>query len=338
MPQPVEPFATFMARALYDPERGYYAKRIRTVGARGDFSTSATLSPLLGQAVAGWVMKEGYQDLGLRDVIEVGGGDGSLMAGVLQTLGWWRRRRFGFHVVETSPVLLDLQKQRLAKRGVTWHTDLREALQQCGGRALIYHNELVDAFPVTLIEWDAESQTWQEVWLARSAQGFSEKLQPLSLSPEEGHSCSVLRKWTSASPPPHPKQRCELHLSVRRWLQSWAPHWRAGAMLTIDYGDVFPDLYHRRPDGTLRAYLLQQRIEGSDVYANFGRQDITADVNFTDYCSWAKDLGWQEEAFGTQAELIQTHAKEKVCDAIDARLTDPQGAGAAFKFVIHRRL
>ena len=41
-----------MARALFDPERGYYTRHIKTVGARGDFSTSATLSPALGHAIA----------------------------------------------------------------------------------------------------------------------------------------------------------------------------------------------------------------------------------------------------------------------------------------------
>jgi SAM-dependent MidA family methyltransferase len=33
------PFDRFMEAALYHPDLGYYAKRIRTVGARGDFTT-----------------------------------------------------------------------------------------------------------------------------------------------------------------------------------------------------------------------------------------------------------------------------------------------------------
>jgi SAM-dependent MidA family methyltransferase len=38
-------FSDFIARALYDPQRGYYTRRIRDVGgSRGDFATSATLS------------------------------------------------------------------------------------------------------------------------------------------------------------------------------------------------------------------------------------------------------------------------------------------------------
>ena len=58
MPPEAEPFSQFMARALFDPERGYYTRHIRTVGSRGDFSTSATLSPSLRGAAAAWLKSE----------------------------------------------------------------------------------------------------------------------------------------------------------------------------------------------------------------------------------------------------------------------------------------
>ena len=60
-------------------------------------------------------------------------------------------------------------------------------------------------------------------------------------------------------------------------------------MLTIDYGGAAEDIYHRRPRGTIRAYLLQHRLEGPAVYENPGRQDLTADVNFTDLIEWSGD-------------------------------------------------
>ena len=34
------PFEQFMARALHDPQHGYYARRITGVGRRGDFTTA----------------------------------------------------------------------------------------------------------------------------------------------------------------------------------------------------------------------------------------------------------------------------------------------------------
>ena len=51
---PAARFEDWMRVALYDPDLGYYAQNVRSVGPRGDFSTAATLHPALGEAVAAW--------------------------------------------------------------------------------------------------------------------------------------------------------------------------------------------------------------------------------------------------------------------------------------------
>ncbi|OYW70664.1 MAG: hypothetical protein B7Z37_30030 [Verrucomicrobia bacterium 12-59-8] len=308
-----EPFSAFMARALFDPERGYYTRHIRTVGSRGDFSTSATLSPSLGHAIADWLKAESHLQPHVRHIIEIGAGDGSLMQTLRKSFGWWARRRFTFHIVETSPVLRQEQQKKLGGK-FTWHTDLAAALASAQGHAFIYHNELLDAFPATLVQWNAAEQRWLEVWVP-------EQLHAHHLDPAH---YSALRHTSFAD-----RQRCELHVSVRDWLHQWTPHWKSGAMLTIDYGDAFPQLYHRRPHGTLRAYLLHQRLTGTDIYANPGRQDITADINFTDYTAWLQALGFAEVSQHTLAEFLHAHSAP-------ARLADPDGAGTAFKCFVHR--
>lgn len=325
-----EPFSAFMARALFDPQRGYYTRNIKTVGARGDFSTNATLSPLLGQAIAAWLKEEISQQRSVKHIIEIGAGDGSLMASIRKSLGWWTRRQFHFHIVETSAVLQTRQRQRLAKHSTTWHQTMAEALRAADGAAFIYHNEVLDAFPATLIQW--QDDQWHEVFVGRDSAGRArEDLQPCTLN-----ASSVFAAW---QPPPHPRQRCEVHVSVKDWMTEWSPHWQHGAMLTMDYGDTFPALYHRRPNGTLRAYLLQHRLEGMSIYENPGRQDITADVNFTDYRDWARELGWEEAAYGTQADFIGARVKVRPGhSAVDDFLLNEHGAGHAFKHVIHRRL
>ncbi len=322
-----ETFTSFMARALHDPQRGYYARKVQAIGAKGDFSTSATLSPALGQAIAQWLKEESKIMPEVRHIIEIGAGNGMLMETIQKNLGWWQRRRFQWHIVETSEGLRAQQKQRLGKR-VTWHSDLCCALKSIGGKAFIYHNELLDAFPVVLLQW--QETEWQEVHVDFSGSLARESLLPHSLSSTDRESFSIFRQA-----PQSPHQRVELHLSVRDWLGHWAPAWVEGSMLTVDYGDVFPALYHRRPKGTLRAYLLHQRLEGAEVYQNVGRQDITADINFTDYRAWAKSLNWQEAFFGTQAEFCMPSQKT---GAITSQLLHADGAGGAFKVVCHRKL
>jgi SAM-dependent MidA family methyltransferase len=326
-----ESFETFMARALYDPERGYYSRHIQTVGAEGDFSTAATLSPLLGRAVAGWIQEESRQQGGLRNIIELGPGNGMLSRGIRRELGWWHRRRFAWHYVETSPVLC-AQQQALLGAGGRWHTSVEEALRYCEGQALIFHNELLDAFPVIQVEFRAGQ--WQEVWIdwedpwgEQATCAPRERLQPLQWTEKQRQPFGVLRCQAADG------QRCELHRAVYEWLWNWAPSWRMGAMLSIDYGDTFPELYRRRPRGNVRAYRLQQRITGVGVYANPGRQDLTADVNFTDYRAWAQDLGWVEEAWQTQGEFIRSRISVDPGDP----MVCGEGAGGAFKCVVHRK-
>lgn len=314
MPPEAEPFSSFMTRALFDPERGYYTRHIRTVGARGDFSTTTTLSPCLGVAVAARLTSESRIQPHVRHIIEIGAGDGSLMQAVRKSLGWWMRRRFTFHIVETSPVLREQQQKRLGG-AVHWHSNIESALAAARGNAFIYHNELLDAFPATLVQWHAAEQNWLEVWV------------PESLHPQDFDAAHFSALRHTAFPD---RQRCEIHPSIRDWLQKWTPHWESGAMLSIDYGDDFPQLYHRRPQGTLRAYLLHQRLTGVDIYANPGRQDITADINFTDYSAWLTELGLEQISRQTLGEFLLPHGAPR-------QLLDPDGAGTAFKCLVHRR-
>ncbi|WP_206171109.1 SAM-dependent methyltransferase [Phragmitibacter flavus] len=314
-----------MARALFDPSKGYYTANVGTVGRRGHFSTSATASTLLAQGIARWIKSQIQKPA--PAIIEVGGGDGSLMHDLRRTLGWWQSRRYQWHMVEVSPVLQLKQREKLGT-SVTWHQQLHSALDECNGNALIYHNELVDAFPVRLLQWSAVDSQWQEIHLQQEQPTWKETLLPFPPS-------DIPFTPLSVTPPAQPRQRIELHESYHQWLHSWAPHWKNGAMLTIDYGDLFPAIYHRRPTGTLRAYLHHQTLTGPELYLNMGRQDITSDVNFSDLIAWGNSLGWQAEPLLTQREFLLPVASKKP-SAADAFLLEEFGAGTAFKVLVQK--
>jgi SAM-dependent MidA family methyltransferase len=355
-------FDEFMAAALYDPEHGYYTTGIGDVGGRGgDFATSATLSAGLARAIAGWIAEEitRLSWSGPVAVIEVGGGNGALAASVLKSLGWWRRRSIRYHLVEVSPVLRELQQAKLVKRrwslshlkergrprprtevprptsgpgaapllehgqAVVWHESIADALAACGGRALIFSNELVDAFPAKWLRWDGTR--WEEVCVSyEPSQGLGEIFRELQAGLSADHfSALALTK-------PPLGQRIEILPSFRKWLQDLAPHWLEGTMLTIDYGaDSAEIIYDRRPGGTMRAYYRQQRIEGGGIYARFGRQDLTSDVNFADLVRWGEELGWETAGLGTQWEFLQRHGAETDLVAGD-------GVGEAFRVLALR--
>ena len=303
-------FDRFMERALHDPERGYYARRIRGVGKSGDFTTAPMLSSTLARAIAAWANRA-MAETGCRDLIEAGPGEGKLAAEVLRALPFGRRWRTRLHLVERSQPLREKQ-QALLGRKAHWHETLDTALDACGGQACLFSNELIDAFPVRRFR--------------REAGGWSE----LFLSPGD----PPTEVWQPATVPPssvqfsdsHPTgQIIEVHESVHQWFDGWLPHWQGGAMLTIDYGSETGDLYHRRPHGTLRGYFLQQRLEGPALYQYPGRRDLTADVDFRDLARWAKG----ESRFQSQREFLLPHADPQ--NPADAALLDPSGAGEAFR-------
>jgi SAM-dependent MidA family methyltransferase len=315
------PFHRFMAEALHHPRFGYYGAHIADVGAHGDFSTSATLSTRLGSAIASWALaRAGERGWKRLPLVEIGAGSGKLAQTILHQLGWFRRLHTDYVIVENSAVLRTRQKRLLGRLRVMWHDSVELALEALGGRALIFSNELVDAFPCRLFEKTPEG--WRELGV--------------TLSPEGGLSECLMKShpddpWFSTLGPLPNGQRVERHDSYHLWLTSWASAWREGSLLTIDYGDLAQDLYARSPAGSLRGYWKHNRLTGRDVYARFGKQDLTADVNFSDLTEWGLQLGWENNRLTTQREFLQTWCPHPKSEKSDSILDSPEGAGVAFK-------
>ncbi len=297
------PFDEFMEAALYDPTHGYYSARLAELGGpRGDFATAATLSEGLGRALAAWVKEQlaRFPDRRPVALIEIGGGNGLLAAAILRSLGWRHRRRVRYHLVERSPLLRERQGQRLGRSITAWHDTPASALAACGGRALILSNELIDAFPAKWLCY--EGGRWHEIWVRWGDGGLREEFR--ELPPE----LSADTYTALALPHPPEGQRIEILPSCRQWLGTWLPLWREGAMLTIDYGAANASaLYDRRPAGTLRGYWRHQRVEGAALYARFGQQDLTSDVNFADLMLWGREWGKETLSLKSQREFLQRH-------------------------------
>jgi len=325
------PFQRFMQEALYHPNYGYYTARIQDVGARGDFGTSATISPRLGKAIAAWIQtRAGELDLSKPlHLIELGGGNGALAESVLKSLPWLLRQRLRYHLVEISPVLCQMQQKRLRRWSqVSWHQKIASATNGAGGQALIFSNELVDAFPALWLR--RQENAWQEIGVHFQADsGISEVFRDWQAG---DLTSSTLQVESYAD-----GQRVEVHQSYRDWLSDWSSTLERGAFLTIDYGGAPAEIYDRRPGGSLRAYHRQQRLEGPAIYQRFGQQDLTADVNFEDLRTWGEVLDWRTTAEQTQADWLQQWAPATSPDAADEMLTQSGGAGDAFRVLEQQR-
>lgn len=368
----VIPFEEFMAAALFHQDFGYYSVRAQDVGAQGDFSTSATLSSDLGKAVAHWLVAESTRIFRWQwniHIVEVGAGNGALAESVLRALPLHISVRTKYHIVEKSSPLRDKQQEtlrpltRFPGPRILWHIDMDSVLKMTNSFCL-FSNELVDAFPASVFRWNSPEPQSQ------SLKNYPDPIPPPAESSTQGHwkklflrleSDQLFEEWhqisrhelqsiTSIAEPsgwnghgPRQNQRCEVHFSFREWLHAWVPRVRSLSMLTIDYGDLFPYLYKHHPAGTLRSYFRHNRFTGNDIYKNIGAQDITCDVNFTDLKLWGQELDLHSEPVINQSQFFHSRVPSHNPDPANPEsqatefLTNPAGAGHAFKVLIQRK-
>jgi SAM-dependent MidA family methyltransferase len=205
------PFEKWMELALHDPDVGYYARNIRDVGARGDFATASTLHPALGEAVAAWAAVRRRAlggPLARWNLVEAGPGTGALAETVLRALPLLARRTVRLHLVETSPVLRAAQRERLGHRAA-WHATLEGALAACGGRAVVYASELLDAFPVRVLR--RRDGGWEELEISLSGRDERERGERAKSEEREKREEREERDGTKIS------------LNVDEWREEWRP-------------------------------------------------------------------------------------------------------------------
>jgi len=139
--------AQYMSACLHDPQDGYYATR-PAIGEAGDFITAPMISQMFGEMIGVWAASA-WELMGRPDelrLIEMGPGDGTLMADVLKTV----RHAPGFldaadvWLVETSQPLRALQGKALGET-VQWAASLADVPD--GAATLLIANELLDCLP-----------------------------------------------------------------------------------------------------------------------------------------------------------------------------------------------
>lgn len=269
-------FDRFMELALYHPEHGYYVQP-RAIGKAGDFYTSVSVGPLFGQLLARQA-RQMAQLLGEPEfwIVEQGAHDGQMARDILDNLRASDPDFFGtlrYAIVESSGGARAAQRKKLAEFGpqVRWIDRLGDWENEapCG---LFLSNELVDAFPVRLIERGARA--WNERYIVING------ADALDWRTTAIHDDELLRAMAEVPLPESKGYRTEIALAARNWMRGVADFLRRGYVLTIDYG--FPaSLYYApfRCDGTLTCYRHHRR--GNEVLSAPGEQDITAHVDFT---------------------------------------------------------
>ena len=275
-------FAEYMATALYHPKYGYYTTRVK-IGSQGDFFTSASLGRDFGELLAIQLL-EMWHKLDRPNpfcLIEMGAGNGELAQDILSYLQTNADRAcldaLKYIIVERSPALIEQQQQQLKSftdLNICWRdlNDLAdESIVGC-----FFSNELVDAFPVHVVQTSAGQL--QEIYLTAKRDRLTEISDRLSTDAIAEYFAQSHIDLCSSNYPNN--YRTEVNLQALDWLTTVATKLQRGYVLTIDYGYT-ADKYYRpsRSQGTLQCYYQHRRH--NNPYANLGHQDLTAHVDFS---------------------------------------------------------
>ena len=294
-------FAEFMSYCLYEPGLGYYTSPGKKVGAEGDFYTSSNVHQVFGRLIAREIhrMWQTMAEPAEFDIVEVGAGNGRLAADVMNALSGLDPRFYAAatcRLIEAEPSLRELQQEMLKEHlhKVDWSAPADLASGRISISGCLYSNELIDSFPVHLVEWTEEGL--REVYVTATEEEFGE----IIAEPSTPELATYLERLGMAL---HTGQRAEINLAAPAWLKSVAAALTRGYVMTIDYGFPAVELYTpMRKNGSLLCYY-RHTIE-ENPYIRVGQQDITSHVDFTTLIHAGEAAGLETVWFGEQYRFL----------------------------------
>ena len=297
--------AEFMDLALYAPEVGYYARAAQRSGRAGDFFTSVDVGPvfgaLLAERFASWWRAMGTTRI---DLVEAGAGNGRLCRDILDAAA---RRDPGFYaaisayLVERSalarvahPGMLASHGPRLAYSGDTMPDDIE---------GIVFANELLDAFPVHVVEMGQAGL--REVFVGLESGRLVDRTGPLSDPALAGYLADAGITLERGA-------RAEINLAAAAWVADVGARLRRGFLVLLDYGYEAAELYSAaRAQGTLATYhrhLVDAPGDGAPAgpawLADPGSRDLTSHVDFTSVRRAAERAGLEAVSVSAQTRFL----------------------------------
>jgi SAM-dependent MidA family methyltransferase len=309
-------FEKFMEMALYYPELGYYANPDVMIGTQGDFYTSPHLHPLFGAMIARQLV-EMWEEMGRPAefiTVEIGAGAGYLSKDILDYLSRSSHdilSALKHIIVEPFLHFKKRQKELLKDHDdrISWHESISKMPKEITG--CIFSNELIDAFPVHLVEKDDELK---EVFIDFNGEIFIELIQPVI----NADLISCIGAFSADLPSGY---RTEINLRAQKWLDEAASVLSSGFLLTIDYGYSAKEYYSaERNRGTLLCYHKHSINENPCEHV--GEQDITAHVNFSSLKIWGDELGLKTLGYTSQGAYLVASGMDEVITELYADSPD----------------
>ncbi|MEF3305516.1 class I SAM-dependent methyltransferase [Paenibacillus sp. GYB003] len=324
-PQRAISFRDYMNLCLYHVPFGYYNRPAAKVGKDGDFYTNVSVGTIMGEVLGGYMSRlaERYDPDRPIAVVEWGGGTGRLAGIVLDTIAARSPdlyERLDYVMIEISPYHRRLQREELRRHRMVRHAEADDWLNEAGeGAVIVFSNELLDAFPVHIVERrNGELLEWH---VGRDER--TDRFVPVRLPLEPGSPAAVYIEREAIVP--REGQLVEANPGALEWIGRIGKRLSEGAVITIDYGDTADELYAaHRMRGTLLCY--RNHTAHDDPFAYPGEQDMTSHVNFTALERAGREAGLTGGTLRTQRQFLLEEGVLDMLTAHDGR--DPFGPEA----------
>ena len=300
----------YVVRCLHDPQGGYYATR-PAIGATGDFITAPMVSQMFGELIGLWAV-ELWRRLGAPErvrLVEVGPGDGTLMADALRAarLDPDFLRAVDLVLIEPSPPLRAAQARMLAESDV--HPRWVSALDRIETDApvILIANEVLDCLPARQF--------------VKTEDGWAERRIGVD---DDGGLTFGLTKITGGFQRPafevEPGQTVEISEQQAAFGRDLGVLVKAagGAALLIDYGRSRPE-----PGDTLQALKRHRKV---DPLGTPGEADLTQWADFPTVLEAAVHAGADVTGCQSQGEFLRRLGIEHRAAALKAGRPDAAGA------------
>jgi SAM-dependent MidA family methyltransferase len=286
---------------------------------------------------------EGRSFAGVLDIVDVGAGEGELLAAADSALrAWGMREQFRLIGVERSTLRRRLAAERVP--GATWLSSLEE-IPSSSLSGLVVCYELFDALPVRALFFEGEKLLERVVALGPGGEGFAWGLE------ECADGAEMLRTLRARGIHLLRNQKLEIRSGAPRLAAQLAVRLSRGLILVFDYGAPAKALYSAgRANGTLEAFVAHTVTR--DVLMEPGSRDLTAWVDFSELADAFTATGLSVagpvsqsrvlasagifEDLATEADASRDAAREADRRAA-AALVQPGGMGESIRVLLASR-
>ncbi|WFW29976.1 MAG: SAM-dependent methyltransferase [Wolbachia endosymbiont of Menacanthus eurysternus] len=298
----------FMRIALYHNEYGYYMSKL-SFGKDGDFITAPEISQLFGEIIAVWVICI-WEKLGRPSkfsLVELGPGRGTLILDIIRVTRRYSDffNSMSIHLIEISPILQKIQKQKLKSLDVSWHENINSLPKQA---TIFLANEFFDALPINQFVY--YNERWYENRVTKRDNGslfiiadrFSVKKEIMYFN------TALNSKLFYGAVVEVSSFRIDILKKLEEKIYN-----NKGAALIIDYGYIYPEYR-----STLQSLKQHKYVS---IFEDIGSSDITALVNFQELID---SLRYVDYEILTQREFLYIFGIKERVQALMKNLNSTQ--------------